>query len=221
MNMSFYTAAVGAEQQQTRLDVLGNNIANVNNTGFCAKRPVFTALMYDFMDGVDGARLPRGSGAYMSSADSNFAAQAMPDTGRAQDYAIEGDGFFALWDPATEEYSYTRDGSFVVSMFTVPLEEGEEPELDADGNEILEKTVWYLSDGDGRFVLSNEGRLIEVEDQNAQQPVGVLISSTLMVCKMWVKSAMCRWKKTVKLCWAPAEWFGSICRPPMWIWLMS
>ena len=93
MNMSFYTAAVGAEQQQTRLDVLGNNIANVNNTGFCAKRPVFTALMYDFMDGVDGARLPRGSGAYMSSADSNFAAQAMPDTGRAQDYAIEGDGF--------------------------------------------------------------------------------------------------------------------------------
>ena len=110
MNMSFYTAAVGAEQQQTRLDVLGNNIANVNNTGFCAKRPVFTALMYDFMDGVDGARLPRGSGAYMSSADSNFAAQAMPDTGRAQDYAIEGDGFFALWDPATEEYSYTRDG---------------------------------------------------------------------------------------------------------------
>ena len=68
--------------------------------------------------------------------------------------------FFALWDPATEEYSYTRDGSFVVSMFTVPLEEGEEPELDADGNEILEKTVWYLSDGDGRFVLSNEGRLI-------------------------------------------------------------
>ena len=35
MNMSFYTAAVGAEQQQTRLDVLGNNIANVNNTGFC------------------------------------------------------------------------------------------------------------------------------------------------------------------------------------------
>ena len=173
MNMSFYTAAVGAEQQQTRLDVLGNNIANVNNTGFCAKRPVFTALMYDFMDGVDGARLPRGSGAYMSSADSNFAAQAMPDTGRAQDYAIEGAGFFALWDPATEEYSYTRDGSFVVSMFTVPLEEGEEPELDADGNEILEKTVWYLSDGDGRFVLSNEGRLIEVEDQNAQQPVGV------------------------------------------------
>lgn len=173
MNMSFYTAAVGAEQQQTRLDVLGNNIANLNNTGFCAKRPVFTALMYDFMDGVDGARLPRGSGAYMSSADSNFAAQAMPDTGRAQDYAIEGDGFFALWDPATEEYSYTRDGSFVVSMFTVPLEEGEEPELDADGNEILEKTVWYLSDGDGRFVLSNEGRLIEVEDQNAQQPVGV------------------------------------------------
>ena len=88
MNMSFYTAAVGAEQQQNRLDVLGNNIANVNTTGFCAKRTVFTSLMYDFMDGVDGARLQRGSGAYMSGAETNFAAQAMPDTGRAQDYSI-------------------------------------------------------------------------------------------------------------------------------------
>lgn len=173
MNMSFYTAAVGAEQQQKRLDVLGNNIANLNNTGFCAKRPVFTALMYDFMDGVDGERVQRGAGAYMSGAETNFLQQALPETGRAQDYAIEGNGFFALWDPGTEEYSYTRDGSFVISEFVVPLEEGEEPELDEDGNEILEKTVWYLSDGEGRFVLSNEGRLIEVADQNAQQPVGI------------------------------------------------
>ena len=36
MNMSFYTAAVGAEQQQKRMGVLGNNIANINTVGFCA-----------------------------------------------------------------------------------------------------------------------------------------------------------------------------------------
>ena len=72
MNMSFYTAAVGAEQQQKRMGVLGNNIANINTVGFCAKRPVFTALMYDFMNGVDGARLQRGSGTVMSGAETNF-----------------------------------------------------------------------------------------------------------------------------------------------------
>ena len=173
MNMSFYTAAVGAEQQQKRRGVLGNNIANVNTAGFCAKRPVFTALMYDFMNGVDGARLQRGSGTVMSGAETNFSAQALPDTGRSQDYAIEGNGFFCLWDPATDEYSYTRDGSFVCSQFLVPYGEDEEKPLDEDGNEITEKTVWYLSDGLGRFVLSNEGRIIEVEDDDVQQPVGV------------------------------------------------
>ena len=145
----------------------------MNTAGFCAKRPVFTALMYDFMNGVDGARLQRGSGTVMSGAETNFSAQALPDTGRSQDYAIEGNGFFCLWDPATDEYSYTRDGSFVCSQFLVPYGEDEEKPLDEDGNEITEKTVWYLSDGLGRFVLSNEGRIIEVEDDDVQQPVGV------------------------------------------------
>jgi len=172
MNMSFYTAAVGAEQQQNRMGVLSNNIANVNTYGFCAKRPVFTACMYDFMNGTED-ELQRGAGTIMSAAETNFSTQAMPETGRSQDYAIEGSGFFALWDPETDEYSYTRDGSFVASQFLVPYGEDEERPVDEDGNEITEKTVWYLSDGFGRFVLSDEGRLIEVEDQNLQQPVGI------------------------------------------------
>ncbi len=52
MNQSFYTAAVGAWQQQERLNVHGNNIANVNNYGFKAKKPSFAALMYDFIAGA-------------------------------------------------------------------------------------------------------------------------------------------------------------------------
>jgi len=161
MDMSFYTAAVGAEQQQKRLDVLGNNIANVNTYGFTAKRPVFTALMYDFINGVDNAQLQRGCGAYMSAATTSFANRGTHQTGRPLDYAIDGDGFFALWDPATEEYSYTRDGSFTMSEFLIQNEQGEN------------ETHWYLSDGMGRFVLSNEGRLIDVEDQEKEQPVGI------------------------------------------------
>lgn len=160
MDMSFYTAAVGAWQQQLRLDVHGNNIANVNTDGFRAKKPVFTSLMYDFMQGTN-AELPRGSGAYMSGADTSFLPSAMPDTGRAQDYAIDGEGFFCLWDPATDEYSYTRDGSFTISQFFGTNDAGEEQEY------------WYLSDGLGRFVLSDEGRPINVEDQTAAQPVGI------------------------------------------------
>ena len=46
MNSSFYTAAVGAAQQQLRLNVQANNIANVNTQGFKAEKATFASLMY-------------------------------------------------------------------------------------------------------------------------------------------------------------------------------
>ena len=117
MNQSFYTAAVGAWQQQERLNVHGNNIANVNNYGFKAKKPSFAALMYDFIAGAQADELPRGTGTYMVGADTDFGSTGFADTGLDLDYAIEGHGFFALWDPASGEYSYTRDGSFMMAQF--------------------------------------------------------------------------------------------------------
>ncbi len=162
MNLSFYTAAVGAWQQQERLNVHGNNIANVNNYGFRAKRPVFSDLMYDYVQGAAGDDLARGTGAYMVSADTDFNPTGVSDTGLAMDYAIEGDGFFALWDPATGDYSYTRDGSFTMSQYMLRNDETGELE-----------TKWYLSDGFGKFVMGQNGRLIEVTDQKEKLPVGI------------------------------------------------
>ncbi len=163
MNLSFYTATVGAWQQQERLNVHGNNIANVNNYGFKAKRPVFSDLMYDYINGAEGDELPRGTGAYVVSADTDFSSKGYADTGRAMDYAINGDGFFALWDPATGGYSYTRDGSFIMSEYQI---EGADGQLESH---------WYLSDGFGRFVMGRNGRMVEVTDENKDKelPVGV------------------------------------------------
>lgn len=163
MNLSFYTAAVGAWQQQDRLNVHGNNIANVNNYGFKAKRPVFSDLMYDYINGAQGDDLPRGTGAYMVSADTDFSNNGYRDTGRAMDYAINGDGFFALWDPVTGDYSYTRDGSFIMSEY----------QLQGAGGEY--ESHWYLSDGFGRFVMGQNGRLVEVTEENREDelPVGI------------------------------------------------
>ena len=166
MNQSFYTAAVGAWQQQERLNVHGNNIANVNNYGFKAKRPVFSDLMYGYVQGAQQDEMPRGTGAYMVSADTDFHQSGFADTGRALDYAINGDGFFALWDPSSGEYTYTRDGSFTMSQYMLQNGEGE-----------LE-TRWYLSDGLGRFVMGTNGQLIEVDAQDSANmakmlPVGI------------------------------------------------
>ena len=166
MNQSFYTAAVGAWQQQERLNVHGNNIANVNNYGFKAKRQVFSDLMYGYVQGAQQDEMPRGTGAYMVSADTDFHQSGFADTGRALDYAINGDGFFALWDPSSGEYTYTRDGSFTMSQYMLQNGEGE-----------LE-TRWYLSDGLGRFVMGTNGQLIEVDAQDSANmakmlPVGI------------------------------------------------
>lgn len=188
MDQSFFTAAVGAAQQQKRLNIQANNIANVNTYGFKAKRPAFSALMYNNQNGIEGARLPKGTGALLSQAATDFASGAIVDSGGIQDYAIVGQGFFGLYDPATGEVAYTRDGSFTFSQFQRPMTEQELAEageelLAEDGEEGAEgvrmKTVYMLSDGLGRFVLNNQGSLIEVTDQSATQPVGVFdFSST-------------------------------------------
>lgn len=161
MIQAFYSAAVGAQQEMERLNAHANNIANVNTTGFRAEQPVFEALMYRMVNGIGGEQLPKGTGTRIAASATDFRQSAVEETGRKQDYAISGDGFFALYDPALNEVSFTRDGSFTIAEFQ---------EQDSEGNW---QSVWYLSDGDGRQVLNTGGYPIQVEDAEARQPVGV------------------------------------------------
>lgn len=154
MNVSFYTAAVGANQQQQRLNVHANNIANINTYGFKAEKPTFSSLMYRNLQGMNGQELPRGSGSRMIMADTDFSDGALVESGHTLDYAIIGDGFFGLYDPTTEEISYTRKGSFALSGFQRPNEEG-----------VME-SVYMLSDGYGRFVLNKDGKPLEVKEDS-------------------------------------------------------
>ena len=146
MIQGFYSAAVGAQQQMRSMDVHANNIANVNTYGYKAQTPAFQALMYGMLDGADGSQLPKGSGSRLALTGSDFSAGPLEQTGRQLDYAIVGDGFFALYDPASGEVSFTRDGSFTLSPLQV------EQQSD-DGEESVVETRYYLSDGDGRQVL--------------------------------------------------------------------
>lgn len=80
---------------------------------------------------------------------------------------IDGDGFFALVDLETNEISLTRNGAFVISSL-----QRASGEVDDAGTPVME-TIYYLSDNQGRFVLSRSGGMIEVTDQHEEQPVGV------------------------------------------------
>ena len=70
-------------------------------------------------------------------------------------------------DLATGEVSYTRNGAFYMAEHLQPSEE-----LDENGEPIME-SVYCLSDGKGRFVLSQMGGLIEVEDATEMLPIGI------------------------------------------------
>lgn len=175
MNQSFFIGAVGAHQQLKRLTVHGNNIANLNTYGFKAERSRFASLMYDDLKGVgeaaggggDFEMLPSGVGAALWTTDTDFKSGAMAETRREQDYAIAGEGFFAIADLATGEITLTRNGAFVISELMRPT-----GEVDENGQDIQER-IYYLSDNEGRFVLSDTGGMIEVEDEHKRQPVGI------------------------------------------------
>ena len=93
MNQSFYIGAIGAQQQLQRLNIHGDNIANVNTYGFKADRSRFTALMHQNHRGVE-EELPMGVGTRLLMTSTDFSQGAPADSGRTLDYYIEGDG---LW----------------------------------------------------------------------------------------------------------------------------
>ena len=186
MNISFYTATTGAIQQQDRLDIHANNIANVNTFGFRAKQPSFSQLMTGPVTGIEDT-LPRGVGARVEDAATDFRQSGLTGTERMLDYAINGSGFFALLDPTTGEISYTRDGSFTLSqikaMETVQVTDPADPDdpfaEPTTHTEVQEVDHWYVSDGMGRLVLGTDGARIEVDDETAAStdipplPIGI------------------------------------------------
>lgn len=166
MNQSFFIGAVGAHQQLKRLSVHGNNIANVNSYGFKADKGRFSALMYDGVKNVQEEMVPTGVGTCLLTTDTDFR-PGYGVAGLSQDYMIEGDGFFAVVDLVTNEVTLTRNGAFSMAS----LERAGE-DVDENGDPIMEH-IYYLSDGHGRFVLSESGSMIEMTDPNEPQPVGV------------------------------------------------
>ena len=170
MNQSFYIGAVGAQMQQRRMNIIGDNIANLNTYGFKADRSDFLALIYqDHRGAVEGelTELPMGVGTRLLMTSTNFTQGPVVDNQRTLDYMIEGDGFFALVDLATGEVSYTRNGAFIMSEL-----ERATGEVDENGQPVINK-VFCLGDNEGRFVLSDVGGLIEVTDPSEKLPIGI------------------------------------------------
>ena len=167
MDQSFYIGAVGASQQMKHMHIQSNNIANVNTYGYKANKSRFTSLFYQHMLAAEQPQVPYGVGTRLLMTSTDFAQGGVATTGLAQDYMINGEGFFAVQDLNTGEITFTRNGAFSVNDIWRTAAEPDE-----NGNPVQER-LWVLTDGSGRVVLGTDGEMIEVEDHTAMQPVGI------------------------------------------------
>jgi flagellar hook protein FlgE len=121
MLRAMYSAISGMRGFQTKLDVIGNNIANVNTPGFKAGRVMFSDLLSQTIQGASapstnlGGINPKqvGLGSKISSIDTIFTDGSIQSTSNPTDLAIQGNGFFILKDKANNTY-YTRAGNFKI-----------------------------------------------------------------------------------------------------------
>jgi flagellar basal-body rod protein FlgG len=120
MLRALYSSASGMQSQQLNLDVISNNLANVNTTGFKASRPQFQDLLYETTRSAGsqqggGNELPSslqvGQGSVPVATERIFTQGELSQTGSDLDVAIQGNGFFQVQLP-DGSLGYTRDGAF-------------------------------------------------------------------------------------------------------------
>ena len=98
MNQSFYTGATGAHQQMRRMNVLGNNIANINTYGYKAQRGRFAALMYENPPrSIDREPVYFGVGTALWQIDTDFNSGILAEYGPEAGLCHRGGGFFSPW----------------------------------------------------------------------------------------------------------------------------
>lgn len=118
MLRSLFSGVSGLRGHQQMMDVVGNNIANVNTTGFKSSSVVFQDLLSQVTAGATSPRETSGGtnpaqvglGSRVAGINTNFTQGALQVTGRSTDLAIQGDGFFVA--SAGGQQVYTRAGSF-------------------------------------------------------------------------------------------------------------
>src|ERR1700735_683758 len=123
MMQSLAVVRTGLEGEQTKMDIISNNLANINTTGFKKMRPIFQDLLYENQTQAGGftsqatnypSGLQQGTGANVVATEPIVTQGSLEQTGNALDLAINGEGYFQILLPSGS-LAYTRDGSFQVS----------------------------------------------------------------------------------------------------------
>ncbi len=157
MMRSLFSGVSGLRNHQTRMDVIGNNIANVNTVGFKGSRVQFQDVLSQTITGASSAQGNRGGtnpmqvglGMGLASIDTIFTDGSFQPTGKGTDLSIQGSGFFILGNGAQQ--IYTRAGNF---------------DFDTDGNYLVPgtgyKVMGWMADNTGHINTAGDVTTIQI-----------------------------------------------------------
>ncbi len=161
MNSGYYAACAGLQAQTQALEVIANNLANINTTGYRGQQPLFRSLLAsssgEFNDPLNQAI---NNFSALGGSRTDLTAGNLERTGNPLDLAIEGSGFFAIQSQAGT--LYTRNGNFQVSP---------------DG---------HLTTGAGDFVLGEQGPVTLPSGEISISPDGTISAGGAVAGKLRV-----------------------------------
>ncbi len=170
MMRSLFSGVSGLKSHQTRMDVIGNNIANINTAGFKSSRVTFSDMLSQTSSGASkptnnmgGTNAKQiGLGAQVASVDMVFSDGSVQTTGKNTDVVLSGNGLFVLKKDGS--YYYSRDGAF---------------EFDANGNYVLPGSGLYVQGWNAVEGVLNTNAATENVNVKAGKTMGASATSTV------------------------------------------
>ncbi len=182
MVRSLWTAATGMNAQQTNVDTIANNLANVNSVGYKAQNAQFKSLLYQTLQTqtttANGNPKPTSSqvglGVRVSSINSIYTQGSLLASESDTAFAIEGDGFFCVRGEDGNRY-YTRNGDFTWAIgsgnrMTLTNQDGL-PVMDAE-NRPIQLDANYIS---SKITINQAGEICYPDASNNPQSLGITI----------------------------------------------
>lgn len=180
MIRSMYSGVSGMRAFQTKLDVIGNNIANVNTVGFKSGRVMFKDILSQTVAGVTqpeegvigGVNAKQvGLGVTLAAIDTIHTPGSAMTTNIATDIRIDGDGFFALQGGEDQEVPYlSRAGNFTLDAARQLVNADGMFVLSADGEPIV------LDEEVTAFSIAQDGSIISVSADGTSENTGIQIA---------------------------------------------
>ena len=178
MLRSMYSGISGMRGFQTKLDVIGNNIANVNTVGFKGGRVMFKDILSQTVSGVTAPVDGKGGvnakqiglGVTVAAIDTIHTPGSAMTTNKPTDLRIDGDGFFAVKASEDQEVPYlTRAGNFTLDAARQLVNADGLHVLSTDGEPIV------LDEEVTAFSIAQDGEIISVRADGTSEATGVKI----------------------------------------------